>query len=65
MQAAVVHLQGSRVVSVHLQSTDTTTTVAGEGTTITTNPPSGEVAHVPLAAAAGYVHPDIGAGQIG
>ncbi len=47
MLTAVVHLQGSQVVSVHLQGTDTTTTVAGE-TPVATNPPSGEVAHVPL-----------------
>ncbi len=48
MLTAVVHLQGSQVVSVHLQGTDTTTTVVGEETPVATNPPSGEVAHVPL-----------------
>ena len=51
MQAAVVHLQGSRVVSVVLpRSSDSTpSTTAGEGeSTTATEQHSGDVQHVPL-----------------
>ena len=46
MPAAVVHLQGSRVVSVVLRGTDTSTTVAES--TDTESHSSGDVHHVPL-----------------
>ena len=48
MPAAVVHLQGSRVVSVVLRGTDTSTTVAEEEHSDTESHSSGDVHHVPL-----------------
>lgn len=48
MQAAVVHLQGSRVVSVVLRGTDTSTTVAESENATEAEHSSGDVHHVPL-----------------
>ena len=50
MQAAVIHLPGSRLVSVAIpRGSETTTTVAeDEGTTTATEHHSGDVQHVPL-----------------